>query len=70
MKHILLSILFTIMLSCSDNSSEEVVTFEKDLGNGRLAIKQTSDGGYIVAGKSSSSDAWLLKMDKYGNTEC
>ena len=41
---------------------KEVVTFERDLGNGRLAVKQTSDGGYIVAG--GTSDAWLLKMDK------
>ncbi|SVD93812.1 uncharacterized protein METZ01_LOCUS446666, partial [marine metagenome] len=28
--HILLSILLTIFFSCSDNSSEEVVTFERD----------------------------------------
>ena len=50
--HILLSILLTIFLSCSDDASnsEEVVTFERDLGNGKLAVKQTSDGGYIVAG--------------------
>ena len=67
--HILLSILLTIFLSCSDDASnsEEVVTFERDLGNGKLAVKQTSDGGYIVAG--GTSDAWLLKMDKYGNTQ-
>jgi hypothetical protein len=45
--HILLSILLTIFLSCSDDASnsEEVVTFERDLGNGKLAVKQTSDGG-------------------------
>jgi len=67
--YLLLPILFLIYWSCGDDSSnsEEVVTFERDLGNGKLAVKQTSDGGYIVAG--GTSDAWLLKMDKYGNTE-
>ena len=42
--------LLSVFFSCSDNASEEVVTFERDLGNGKLAVKQTSDGGYIVAG--------------------
>ena len=67
--YLLLPILFLIYWSCGDDSSnsEEVVTFERDLGNGKLAVKQTSDGGYIVAG--GTSDAWLSKMDKYGNTE-
>jgi len=67
--YLLLPILFLIYWSCGYDSSnsEEVVTFERDLGNGKLAVKQTSDGGYIVAG--GTSDAWLSKMDKYGNTE-
>ena len=67
--YLLLPILFLIYWSCGDDTSnnEEVVTFERDLGNGKLAVKQTSDGGYIVAG--GTSDAWLSKMDKYGNTE-
>jgi len=46
-------------------------------GNGNeeaYSIQQTSDGGYIVAGYTNSfgaghNDAWVLKLDKYGNVE-
>ena len=60
--YLLLPILL-IYWSCGDDSSNsvEVVTFERDLGNGKLAVKQTNDGGYIVGG--GTSDAWLLKLD-------
>ena len=63
--YLLLPIFFLIYLSCGDDSTndEEVITFEKEIGHGKLAVKQTSDGGYIVAG--GTSDAWLSKMDKY-----
>ena len=49
--YLLLPILFLIYWSCGDDSSnsDEVVTFERDLGNGKLAVKQTSDGGYILS---------------------
>ena len=55
--------------SCEEDTAgpKAVITFEKDIGHGKLAVKQTKDGGYIVAG--GNSDAWLLKTDKYGNKE-
>ncbi len=55
--------------SCEEDTAgpEAVITFEKDIGHGKLAVKQTKDGGYIVAG--GNSDAWLLKTDKYGKKE-
>lgn len=31
------------------------------------SIKQTSDGGYIVAGHKSPSGAWVIKLDSNGN---
>ena len=37
------------------------------------SIKQTTDGGYIVAGDTDlwtgSSDAWVLKLDDNGNVQ-
>jgi parallel beta-helix repeat protein len=38
------------------------------------AIRQTSDGGYVVAGETGSfgaggSDAWILKLDGHGNVQ-
>ena len=52
----------------SDNSipaTEPIITFKKDIENNKSAIKQTKDGGYIIAGGKSGS-AWLLKIDKNG----
>jgi PKD repeat protein len=50
-----------------------------DLGKGRLnSIKQTSDGGYIVAGDNNQqpelgsgkyNDFWLIKLDSNGNVQ-
>ncbi len=43
-------------------------------GDGAYAVRQTFDGGYIVAGDTSSFgegdyDAWVLKLDAYGDIE-
>ena len=67
--YLLLPILFLIYWSCGYDTSndEDVITFEKEIGHGKLAVKQTSDGGYIVAG--GNSGAWLSKLDKYGNED-
>ena len=54
------------------NSSKEkpnpIITFEKNIENIKSAIKQTKDEGYIIAG-GQSGQAWLLKLDKYGDEE-
>ena len=47
---------------------EEIITFEKDIENIKTAIRQTKDGGYIVAG-GKEEQAWLMKLDRYGNEE-
>ncbi len=54
------------------------VTFAETFGgkktDGIYAVQQTSDGGYIVAGNTSSfgagdDDAWVLKLDSKGAVE-
>lgn len=39
------------------------------------SIQQTTDGGYIVAGRTESKgvgglDAWIFKLDQNGNLDC
>ena len=34
-----------------------------------IFAQQTKDGGYIVAGGSDSSSAWIIKTDANGNEE-
>jgi hypothetical protein len=54
------------------------IQWQKAYGNansdGAYAIKQTNDGGYIVAGSTSSFDAgygdvWIMKLDSNGEIE-
>ena len=58
--------------------SEGDVLWEKTYGGRHTdiawSIKQTSDGGYIVAGETwsfgaGSGDVWVLKLDGYGNIQ-
>ena len=50
-----------------DDSSEpeEIITFEKYVENVKTPVRQTMDGGFIVAG-GKNGQAWLMKLDKYG----
>jgi hypothetical protein len=68
------TILTSFVLSISFSSAQ--ITFQKTIG-GSLAdfgnsVRQTMDGGYIIAGtfnSDSSSNAYLIKTDALGNVE-
>ena len=47
---------------------EEIITFEKYVENVKTPVRQTMDGGFIVAG-GKNGQAWLMKLDKYGEEE-
>ncbi len=75
----LLIIIHILFQSCSNDTdqgnnnlepsqNEEIIKFEKDVGNIKTPVRQTNDGGYIVAG-GKDGQAWLMKLDKYGNEE-
>ncbi|NPV63084.1 MAG: hypothetical protein HPY61_10750 [Methanotrichaceae archaeon] len=82
-KRLLISALFAIMLAISISSvalsssppcifKEIDVTFGGASDDWGQSILQTDDGGYIVAGTTSSSgagksDVWLKKIDRSGN---
>ena len=53
--------------------NDQVITFSKDINpenycGGFQGVKQTSDGGYIVAG-CVDDKVWLTKLDMYGDEE-
>ncbi len=50
------------------NEPEETITFERYVENVKTPVRQTVDGGYIVAG-GNNGQAWLMKLDKYGEEE-
>ena len=54
--------------SLSEEEIEPIITFEKNIENIKSAVRQTKDGGYIIAG-GQGGQAWLLKLDKYGDEE-
>ena len=54
--------------SVSESEPEPIITFEKYVDNIKSAVRQTNDGGYIVAG-GLGGQAWLLKLDLYGEEE-
>jgi len=74
---------FSISTGCSDiwvlklsltGTIEWQRTYGESCGENAYSIQQTSDGGYIVAGKTwpfgvGSSDAWILKLSSTGTIE-
>ena len=54
--------------STTESEQEPIITFEKYIENIKSSVRQTNDGGYIVAG-GLGGQAWLLKLDRYGEEE-
>ena len=54
--------------STTESEQEPIITFEKYIENIKSSVRQTNDGGYIVAG-GLGGQAWLLKLDLYGEEE-
>ena len=54
--------------STTESEQEPIITFEKYIENIKSSVRQTNDGGYIVAG-GLGGQAWLLKLDRYGDEE-
>jgi len=66
----------TVLVFSGTSAFAGVITWDKTFGGSdgddAESIIQTSDGGYIVAGDTESKgaggkDAWVIKLDKYGN---
>jgi PKD repeat protein len=62
----------TQLNSTGDITWEKIYTGTTGEGSGANSIKQTTDGGYIVAGFTDSfgtggDDLWVLKLDSSGN---
>jgi hypothetical protein len=78
-KLLLLSIVLVVSLVCScavsvEASSTWTRTYGGKRGDSAESVIQTSDGGYAIAGGSSSfsnggCDCWLVKTDAFGNME-
>ena len=63
-------------LGCEDEKEDEPIAFVKTLGGSNYdygrSVQQTTDGGYIITGWTSSFgnggiDIWLVKTDSNGN---
>ncbi len=78
---LLLASLF-LFSNCGQDSSTNAstnpidpITFKKQFEHGELSVKQTDDGGFIIAGHNyiesggSWGNAWLSKLDRHGNEE-
>lgn len=78
-KKIILSSIFlifcyTISFALTPPDTLWVKTFGGDYGERAYSVQQTSDGGFIVAGYTSSygsgcADVWLIKTDEDGSEE-
>ena len=68
-----ISLFLFFILSILFSQDDQVITFSKDISpenycGGFQGVKQTSDGGFIVAG-CVDDQVWLAKLDMYGNEE-
>ncbi|ACI19141.1 ligand-binding sensor domain-containing protein [Dictyoglomus thermophilum] len=78
----IIPLILILLLSCGfsnptqSSSSQEGITWQKVFGgksdDGAYSIQQTSDGGYIIAGVTTSfgaggNDFYIIKLDKDGN---
>ncbi len=70
-------ILLIVMLALFGLSGRAQITFQKTYGgadtNYRCSVQQTNDGGYIIAGSTTSfgagnNDIYLIKTNVYGDT--
>lgn len=62
-----------LVKTSSNGNMEWLETFGRDEYSKANCVRQTSDGGYIIAGETGSkygaTDAWLVKTDSKGNMQ-
>ncbi len=78
LKYIFTFILIILSFSCLKDD-ELIITFNKTFGGSShdygYSVQETSEGGFIITGRTnsygaeSSADVWLIKTDQNGNEE-